>query len=99
MVCPAQVMVFAYHPLSTQCRRVAPLQCPTALLLRILHVGRFERAKGVETLVKSFVELSKNLKNIELINIGQARGPSLKICMDFLEKENLKLAKNILNNK
>ena len=55
----------------------------------ILHVGRFERAKGVETLIKAFINLSKKFKNIKLINIGEPRGLSLKKCMDLIEKENL----------
>jgi glycosyltransferase involved in cell wall biosynthesis len=55
----------------------------------ILHVGRFERAKGVETLIKAFINLSKKYKNIKLINIGEPRGLSLKKCMDWIEKENL----------
>jgi glycosyltransferase involved in cell wall biosynthesis len=55
----------------------------------ILHVGRFERAKGVETLIKSFISLSKKFNNLKLINVGTPRGPSFNKCMDLLKKNNL----------
>jgi len=55
----------------------------------ILHVGRYERAKGVETLIKSFISLSKKYNNIKLINVGTPRGPSLNKCMDLLKKNKL----------
>ena len=55
----------------------------------ILHVGRFERAKGVETLIKSFITLSKKFNNLKLINVGTPRGPSFNKCMDLLKKNNL----------
>ena len=66
-----------------------PLLKPKSDQFTILHVGRFERAKGVETLVKAFIELSKTIKNIKLINIGVPRGPSLRKCMNWLENEDL----------
>ena len=55
----------------------------------ILHVGRFERAKGVETLIKSFISLSKKFNNIKLINVGTPRGLSLNKCMDLLKENKL----------
>ena len=55
----------------------------------LLHVGRFDRAKGVETLIKSFIYLSKKIKNLRLINIGQPYGSAYKNCMELIEKENL----------
>jgi glycosyltransferase involved in cell wall biosynthesis len=55
----------------------------------ILHVGRFERAKGVETLIKSFISLSKKFNNIKLINVATPRGPSFNKCMDLLKKNKL----------
>ena len=55
----------------------------------ILHVGRFERGKGVETLIKSFISLSKKFNNLKLINVGTPRGPSFNKCMDLLKKNNL----------
>ena len=55
----------------------------------ILHVGRFERAKGVETLIKSFIPLSKKFNNLKLINVGTPRGRSFNKCMDLLKKNKL----------
>jgi glycosyltransferase involved in cell wall biosynthesis len=55
----------------------------------ILHVGRFERAKGVETLIKAFIAISKKFDNIKLINVGIPRGPSFNKCMDLLKKNKL----------
>ena len=55
----------------------------------ILHVGRFERAKGVETLIKSFISLSKKFNNLKLINVGTPRGPSFNKCMGLLKKNKL----------
>jgi glycosyltransferase involved in cell wall biosynthesis len=58
-------------------------------IFTILHVGRFERAKGVETLIKAFIQLAKKYTNIKLINIGESRGNSLKKCMTLLKNNNL----------
>ena len=58
-------------------------------IFTILLVGRFERAKGVETLIKAFIKLSKKYSNIQLYNIGSPRGNSLKKCMALLKKNNL----------
>ena len=55
----------------------------------ILHVGRFERVKGVETLIKGFILLARKYSNIQLINIGKPRGKSFKRCMTMLKKDNL----------
>ena len=55
----------------------------------ILHVGRFERAKGVETLIKAFIHLAKIYKDIHLTCIGYERGSSFDKCKDYLDKENL----------
>jgi len=56
---------------------------------QILHVGRFERPKGVETLTKAFIRIAKKYKNISLINVGKLRGSSASACESWLEKENL----------
>jgi len=56
---------------------------------KILHVGRFERPKGVETLTKAFIQIAKKYHDISLINIGKLRGSSASICKSWLEKENL----------
>lgn len=58
-------------------------------IFTILHVGRFERAKGVETLIKGFIRLAKKYPNIQLINIGEPRGKSLEKCMTLLKNNNL----------
>ncbi len=66
-----------------------PMQKSKSDYFKILHIGRFERAKGVETLVRAFINLSKIFNNIKLINVGEARGPSLKKCMKLIEQEGL----------
>ena len=56
---------------------------------KILHVGRFERSKGVETLTKAFIKIAKKYHDVTLINVGKLRGSSASICESWLEKENL----------
>jgi len=51
----------------------------------ILHVGRFERAKGVITLIKAFIEFAKIYTKCKLINVGQARGSSYEECHELLK--------------
>ena len=70
-----------------------PMQKSKSNYFKILHIGRFERTKGVETLIKAFTKLSKLFNNIKLINVGEARGPSLKKCMEWIEQEGL--SKNV----
>ena len=55
----------------------------------ILHVGRFEKAKGVETLIKAFIHLAKIYNDIHLTCIGYQRGSSFEKCKNYLNKENL----------
>ena len=50
-----------------------------------LHVGRFERAKGVITLIKAFIEFAKTNPECQLINVGQARGSSYEECHELLK--------------
>lgn len=59
----------------------------------ILHVGRFERAKGVITLIKAFIEFAKVYKECKLINIGQVRGSSYDYCHQLLK--NADMVKNV----
>tara|TARA_B100000945_G_C20399815_1_gene606724 strand:- start:202 stop:1392 length:1191 start_codon:yes stop_codon:yes gene_type:complete len=66
-----------------------PLKIDPSDDFNILHVGRFERAKGVETLVEAFIQLAKKYPNIYLTCIGNARGPSLERCKKRLSKKNL----------
>ena len=55
----------------------------------ILHVGRFERAKGVLTLIKAFINFARFDQECMLINIGEPRGPAFKVCVDLLKNANL----------
>lgn len=55
----------------------------------ILHVGRFERAKGVITLVKAFIEFAKIGTECRLINVGQARGTSYEKCHELLKSADM----------
>ena len=55
----------------------------------ILHVGRFERAKGLETLIQSFILLAKKYSDLHLTCVGNPRGPSLDKCKNKLMKEGL----------
>jgi glycosyltransferase involved in cell wall biosynthesis len=56
----------------------------------ILHVGRFERAKGVITLIKAFIEFSKTINNkCKLINVGEPRGEAYNECIKLLKEANL----------
>lgn len=55
----------------------------------ILHVGRFERAKGVITLIKAFIELAKIDTECILINVGQARGSSYVECHELLKSADM----------
>ena len=55
----------------------------------ILHVGRFERAKGVITLIKAFIEFAKINTECKLINVGQARGSSYEECHELLKSAHM----------
>jgi len=55
----------------------------------ILHVGRFERAKGVITLVKAFIEFAKIYTKCKLINVGQTRGSSYEQCHELLKSAHM----------
>ena len=55
----------------------------------ILHVGRFERAKGVITLIKAFIELAKIDTECILINVGQARGSCYEECHELLKSADM----------
>ena len=55
----------------------------------ILHTGRLERAKGIETLVKTFIKFASVHKNIKLVVIGEARGNSKVECINWLIKAGL----------
>ena len=55
----------------------------------ILHVGRFERPKGVITLTRAFIEFAKINKDCRLIMVGQARGSSHEHCIRLLKNAGL----------
>ena len=55
----------------------------------ILHVGRFERAKGVVTLIKAFIEFAKVQKDCILINVGKPRGSAYENCHELLKSANM----------
>ena len=39
-----------------------PMEKEPSNCFNILHVGRFERAKGIETLLEAFIALTKNIQ-------------------------------------
>jgi len=54
-----------------------------------LHVGRFERAKGVITLIKAFIEFAKTNPECKLINVGQVRGSCYEECHELLKSSGM----------
>jgi glycosyltransferase involved in cell wall biosynthesis len=54
-----------------------------------LHVGRFERAKGVITLIKAFIEFAKINPECKLINVGQVRGSCYEECHELLKSSGM----------
>lgn len=58
-------------------------------IFTILHVGRFEKGKGVETLLDAFILLAKKYPNVHLLNIGPEQGAYLEKCKNRLSNENL----------
>ena len=53
-----------------------PMEKEPSNYFNILHVGRFERAKGIETLLEAFIALAKKYSDLFLTCIGEHRGPS-----------------------
>ena len=49
----------------------------------ILHIGRFIRSKGVMTLIKAFIELGKNYKDISMTLIGKTDQRIFKRCNNY----------------
>ncbi len=58
-------------------------------LFTILHVGRFEEAKGAKTLLEAFALLAKKYKNVHLINCGPLDKSFLKKCKNLLMRKKL----------
>ena len=56
---------------------------------KMLHVGRFNRGKGVITLIKAFIKLAKKYDNIFLENVGKTDTNILLECKNLLKKNNL----------
>ncbi len=63
----------------------------------ILHVGRFDKSKGVETLIKSFIELAKVYDNIELVNVGKTNYRTISKYRNWLEEKSLNKRVNFKN--
>lgn len=62
----------------------------SADVFTFLHVGRFERAKGVITMIKAFIALANETEqSIRLVNVGTPRGKALPLCMELLKQANL----------
>lgn len=71
-------------------RHFRSLPAPKNEVFTFLHVGRFERAKGVITMTKAFIQLCKESEvPIKLINVGSPRGSALKKCTDLLKEAGL----------
>ena len=66
-----------------------PKQKEPSNYFNILHVGRFERGKGIETLIETFIQLAKKYSDLFLTCVGNPRGPSLEKCKNKLLKEGL----------
>lgn len=66
-----------------------PIKKEHSNYFNILHVGRFERAKGIETLIETFILIAKKYSDIYLTCVGNPRGPSLEKCQHRLLKEGL----------
>ncbi|WP_425421119.1 glycosyltransferase family 4 protein [Phaeodactylibacter xiamenensis] len=67
-----------------------PLPANNNDIFTFLHVGRFERAKGVITMTKAFIELCKETAQpVRLINVGAPRGNALEKCTNLLKEAKL----------
>ena len=63
----------------------------------IIHIGRFDRTKGAETLTKAFIELAKEYDNINLINIGKSNYKTILKCKNWLKESSLEYRVNFEN--
>ena len=66
-----------------------PMKLEPSNYFNILHVGRFERAKGIETLLETFIQLAKKYSDLFLTCIGNPRGPSFNKYKNKLMEEGL----------
>ena len=64
-----------------------PIKIEPSDCFNILHVGRFERAKGVETLIKAFIHLAKIYKDQNRDDLAQIEDFQAKIIHAFLPKQ------------
>ena len=55
----------------------------------IMHVGRFEIAKGVMNLINVFIDIAKENPNIKLLLVGEYRGDAKSLCLTKIKNENL----------
>ena len=55
----------------------------------LLHIGRFERSKGVETLIKSFIKIAMLYDDVYLVNVGKVNPDTFIKCKKLLNEKNL----------
>ena len=54
-----------------------------------MHIGRFTKSKGVLTLIKAFIELAKNYKDISLTFVGKTDQKIFNRCNNLLIEKKL----------
>lgn len=64
-------------PLGIDCKRFCPRLQPESEELSLLFVGRLERRKGVDTLLKAFVRISERFPQVTLYLAGESTGTGL----------------------
>jgi glycosyltransferase involved in cell wall biosynthesis len=55
----------------------------------IMHVGRFEIAKGVINLINVFIDIAKENPNIKLLLVGDYRGNAKNLCLAKIKNEDI----------
>jgi glycosyltransferase involved in cell wall biosynthesis len=55
----------------------------------VLHVGRFERAKGAITITKAFIESAKENPKMRLINVGLSQDTTYDKCVQLLKESKM----------
>ena len=57
----------------------------------IMHVGRFEIAKGVINLINVFIDIAKENPNIKLLLVGEYRGDAKGLCLTKIKMKILRI--------
>lgn len=70
-------------------KHFAPIQATSPTPPIILHVGRFERTKGVITLTKAFAKLAHYFPSVHLVNVGPVDPVAFKTSIKLLEEVGL----------